>query len=74
MVSKLGLAARAYYRWAEVAVWDISIQGSAFRSKVKEVADQYGVTDIDILKYLDLRDERLLEKSLSTNKRFFEKP
>ena len=63
MVSKLGLAARAYYRWAEVAVWDASIPGSAFGNKVNEVAEQYGVTDAEILNFLDLRCDRLCEKA-----------
>ena len=73
MVSKLGLAARAYYRWAEVAVWDVSIPGSAFRSKVNEVAEQYGFTSLEILKYLDLRDECLYEKAYPQTNVFLKK-
>lgn len=63
MVSKLGLAARAYYRWAEVAILDASIPRSSYRNKINEVSEKYGIPSDDILNFLDRRCDRLWEKT-----------
>ncbi len=61
-MNRVCLAMRKYLKWANKAVWDISMNPSDFRDKITEVANHYCVSEFHIHELLNTRCNRLLDK------------
>lgn len=63
MISKTGLALRAYQKWARVAIWDPEKNTEdSFATKIEEICKHYGISDFELLAAIDAMANRGIDR------------
>lgn len=63
MISKIGLAVRAYRKWANVAIWDPTQNTEdSFATKIEEICEHYGISDFELLAAIDVLSNRGIDR------------
>ena len=63
MISKTGFAIKAYVNYANIAVFNLSISNADMGAKLREIAENYGVSVDEFNKLWAIRDARLFNKA-----------
>jgi len=61
-MNKIALAAKAYRKWANIAIWDDKATNEVFENKIVELSIQYNVSVSEIKDMLTLMTDRLFAK------------
>jgi len=63
MITKTGLALRAYRKWARIAIWNPEQNTEeAFSTKIEELCTYYGISDFELLAAIDAMANRGIDR------------